>query len=103
MKNLNSNAFEEIIENDEQTCLVIFSRKTCHVCQAVHKTMDELEKEYPDFPFYHVDAEEEPGLLEKYGLKGVPQVLFFEGGAVNEKMTGEHTEDEYAEKIEELS
>ena len=31
MKKLNSAAFHEYVENDGETCLVIFSRKSCHV------------------------------------------------------------------------
>ena len=57
MLDLDSNLFEEKIYDNEEKCLVIFSRKTCHVCQDVHPKLDEIEKEYEgkDFGFYHVD------------------------------------------------
>ena len=63
---LNSVAFEEYVENDGETCLVIFSRKSCHVCQGVHAVLEDLEGDYNGkMPFYEVDVEEEPALFEK--------------------------------------
>ena len=46
MQDLNANSFEEIIYDEGQPCLVIFSRKSCHVCQEVHPILDEIEEEY---------------------------------------------------------
>ena len=79
MKKLNSRAFEEYIENDGETCLVIFSRKSCHVCQGVHAVLEDLEGDYKGkMPFYEVDVEEEAALFEKMMMKGVPQVVIFD-------------------------
>lgn len=102
METLNRVAFREIVEDDGEPCLVIFSRKSCHVCQAVHGKLDNLEGEYSDVPFYEVDVETDPELQNKFSLKGVPHVLFFKDGEVLARLTGNHDEDEYAEKIEEL-
>lgn len=102
METLNRVAFQEIVEGDGEPCLVIFSRKSCHVCQAVHGKLDNLEKEYTDVPFYEVDVEAEPELQNKFSLKGVPHVLFFRDGEVLDRLTGNHDEDEYADKIEAL-
>ena len=43
MKKLNTTAFREYVENDGETCLVVFSRKSCHVCQGIHGILDDLE------------------------------------------------------------
>ena len=99
MKKLNSVAFEEYVENDGETCLVIFSRKTCHVCQAVHAILDDLEQDYKGkMPFYEVDVEEEQGLFEKMMMKGVPQVVIFDNGEPVEKLAGSHEEDDYIDE-----
>lgn len=52
------------------------------VCQEVHPILDEIEEEYKDkdFGFYHVDVEDEKDLFNRFSLKGVPQVLFFNDG-----------------------
>lgn len=103
MEKLNHAAFEELVLDEEQPCLVLFSRKDCHVCQAVHPVLEDLEPDYEaDISFYHVDVEEEPGLFQKYGGKGVPQVLSFQDGEVVQRLAGQHDEDEYIEQIEGL-
>lgn len=101
MKKLNSRAFEEYIENDGETCLVIFSRKSCHVCKGVHAVLEDLEGDYKGkMPFYEVDVEEEAALFEKMMMKGVPQVIIFDNGEPVEKLAGNHEEDDYIDVIE---
>lgn len=102
MKKLNAAAFSEIVEEEGDPCLVLMSRTSCHVCKAVHPKLESLEKDYPSFPFYEVDVEEQPGLLPKYHLKGVPQTLFFDDGEMKYVITGDAPEDEFAEKIEDM-
>ena len=101
MKKLNTTAFREYVENDGETCLVVFSRKSCHECQGIHGILDDLEADYKGkLPFYEIDVEEEQQLFEKMMMKGVPQVCIFDNGELKEKLAGNHEEDEYADMIE---
>ncbi len=103
MKALDQDLFDEIIYDECEPCLVIFSRKSCHVCQAVKPKLAELEEEYAHrFGFYSVDVEEQKHLFERFGLKGVPQVLFFTNGEYKGKLAGEKTFEDYQAKIDEL-
>ena len=104
MKELNGATFEEIIYDDGQPCLVVFSRQSCHVCQEVHPMIEEIEEEYAGkgFGFYHVDVEAEKELFSRFSLKGVPQVLFFNDGEFLGKFAGKKEEEEYIAKIEEI-
>ena len=54
MQDLNANSFEEIIYDEGQPCLVIFSRKSCHVCQEVQRAC--MGKGFLNF-FKEVDAD----------------------------------------------
>lgn len=104
MLDLNANSFEEIIYDEGKPCLVLFSRKSCHVCQEVHPMLEEIEEEYAgkDFGFYHVDVEDEKDLFNRFSLKGVPQVLFFNDGEFLGKFAGKKDEEVYTDKIEEI-
>ena len=105
MKKLDGPSFEEIIYDDGEPCLVIFSRQSCHVCQQVHPKIEELSEDSQyegKFSFYEVDVEEEPGMISRFSLKGVPQVLFFNDGEFLGKLAGDHPNEEYEEKIEEI-
>lgn len=105
MKKLDSNSFDEIIYDDCESCLVMFSRKSCHVCQAVHPKIEELAADEDlagRFGFYEVDVEENRDIFDRFSLKGVPQVLYFSDGEYAGKLTGEKTTDEYADRIDEI-
>ena len=103
LEQLNANKFEEIIYDNLESCLVIFSRKDCHVCKEVVPLLEELQPEYLDkFGFYYVDVEEDKNLYRRFSLKGVPQILFFIEGEYQGKLAGVIDEDQVIEKIAEL-
>ncbi|WP_283171686.1 thioredoxin family protein [Curtanaerobium respiraculi] len=103
MQKLNSDTFDEIAYDDGESCLVMFTRKTCHVCQAVHPKLEELEEDYKGkFGFYEVDVEEQRNLFQRFSLKGVPQILFFKDGEVVSKKAGDHDIEEFEDKINEI-
>jgi len=103
LQQLDSNRFEEIIYDNGAPCLVIFSRKTCHVCKEVVPVLEELQPQYEGkFGFYYVDVEEDKNLFQRFSLKGVPQILFFNEGEYQGKLGG-NVEDEQVEgKIAEI-
>ena len=65
---------------------------------------DAIEEEYAgkDFGFYHVDIEAEKDLFNRFSLKGVPQVLFFNEGEFLGKFAGKKEEEDYTNKIDEI-
>lgn len=100
MKKLDQETFDEIIYDECEPCLVIFTRQSCHVCQAVKPKLTELEADYGDrFGFYMVDVEEQPKLFQRFGLKGVPQVMFFRDGEFTAKLAGEKDLEAYEKQI----
>ena len=103
LEQLNSNSFEKIIYDNEEACLVIFSRKNCHVCKEVVPLLEELQPEYLNkFGFYYVDVEEDKNLFQRFSLKGVPQILFFKDGDYQAKLAGAIDEDKVTDKIAEV-
>lgn len=97
---LNSSRFEEVIYHDGAPCLVIFSRKSCHVCQSVVPVLEDLQSKFEGkFGFYYVDVEEDKALYQKFSLKGVPQILFFKDGDYQGKLTGKAEEEDIEERI----
>ena len=103
LQQLNSSRFEEIIYDNCEPCLVVFSRKDCPVCKEVVPMLEELEPQYEGkFGFYYVDVEEDKNLYQRFSLKGVPQVLFFNDGEYQGKSAGNVEEETIEEKIEEI-
>lgn len=103
LQQLKSNSFEEIIYDNCEPCLVIFSRKGCHVCKEVVPMLEELKPQYEGkFGFYYVDVEEDKNLFQRFNLKGVPQIAFFNDGEFKGKLAGEVEDEEVEEKIAEV-
>ena len=103
LKSLNAQSFEEIIYDNGEPSVVVFSRKSCHVCQEVVPMVEELSEKYTDkCGFYHVDVEEEKDLFQRFSLKGVPQILLFNDGEYHGKKAGLVEEEVLAEKIDEM-
>ena len=71
MEQLNEVEFQERVYDDGEPCLVLFSRKDCHVCQEVHPVLEGLAEEYAgqDFGFYNIDVDEQRDLFQKMALK----------------------------------
>lgn len=100
LEQLNSSRFEEVIYSKGEPCLVIFSRKSCHVCQGVIPILEDLKPQYEGkFGFYYVDVEEDKSLYQSFSLKGVPQILFFKDGEYQGKLSGAVEEEEVEERI----
>jgi thioredoxin 1 len=100
LEKLNSSRFEEVIYDKGEPSLVIFSRKSCHVCQGVVPVLEDLKPQFEGkFSFYYVDVEEDKALYQKFSLKGVPQILFFKDGEYQGKMAGKVEEEDVEERI----
>lgn len=100
LQNLDSNRFEEVVYNIGEPCLVIFSRKTCHVCQGVVPILEDMQQQYEGkFGFYYIDVEDQKELFQSFSLKGVPQILFFKDGEYQGKLTGTVEDEQVADKI----
>ncbi|MEL7567214.1 MAG: thioredoxin family protein [Dehalobacterium sp.] len=103
LQQLNPQSFEEIIYDRGEACLVVFSRKTCHVCKEVVPMLEDLEPKYlGQFGFYYVDMEEHNSLFQRFSLKGVPQILFFNDGEYQGKIAGKVEDEQIEEKIAEI-
>ncbi|SHN50734.1 thioredoxin family protein [Desulfitobacterium chlororespirans] len=103
LQRLNAKSFEEIIYDQGSPCLVIFSRKTCHVCKGVVPILEEMQPDYEGkFGFYYVDVEDEQALYQRFSLKGVPQILFFKDGEFQGKLVGAVDDEKVSDKIMEV-
>lgn len=100
LQRLDGKSFEEIVFEEEESCLVIFSRPTCHVCESVIPALESIRTQYADkFGFYNVDVEKDRDVFLKFSLKGVPQILFFKDGELHGKISGAADEEQITEKI----
>ncbi len=100
LKKLASEEFEKIVYGKEEPCLVVFMRKTCHVCEEVVPILEEMEADHKEkCSFYAVDVEEQKQLFNSFSFKSIPQILFFRDGEYRAKLAGLVEEEAIEESI----
>ncbi len=94
---------KEVLENEKLT-IVDFWAPWCMPCQMLTPIIEELAEEMKEkADVYKMNVDECPETAEKYGIKGIPAVLFFKNGEVVKEMKGMQSKEVYVKEIEELS
>ena len=90
----------EVVQSDRLT-LVDFGATWCGPCKKLHPIMIELATEYGEkIKVVEVDVGDSPQTAMKFGITGVPQLLFFSNGKVKETVVGLLPKSKIEEKIE---
>jgi thioredoxin 1 len=80
-------SFDETVLRLGRPWVVNFGAPWCPPCHALQPAYDRLSREYADrLGFARVNADESPRLVARYGVQGVPTLVFFARGT----MTGRH-------------
>lgn len=65
--------------------------------------LEDLQSKYEGkFGFYYVDVEENKAVFQRFSLKGVPQILFFNFGEYQGKLSGKVEDEQIEEKISQV-
>jgi thioredoxin 1 len=81
--------FAEAVLSAEGLVIVDFWGEGCIPCKQLGKVLSQLATEIPsDVRIGTVNTNENPNLALRFGIRGVPAVLFFKKGSVVEMRTG---------------
>lgn len=76
-----------------------FTAMWCAPCRMVAPVLNQLSEELPDVKFETVDIDENPDLVNEYGIRTVPTVLIIKDGEVKETIIGANPKKRYMEAI----
>lgn len=77
VKDLNTNDFTDVLNNNNGIIILDFWAKWCGPCRSFATTYSELASKMHDVGFYKVNVEEEPELASKFGIRSIPHLIIF--------------------------
>ena len=85
---LTKDNFEKVI-SESPMVIVDFWAPWCNPCKMVAPTLDKLAKEYEGkILIAKVNTDENPEWMMKYGIQGIPTMLFVAGGKIVHRQVG---------------
>jgi thioredoxin len=100
---LDAAAFAAQVEQTPGLAVVDFTAEHCAPCRMLAPHIDALARDLAGrVTVAKVDADAEPALTARFGIRGTPTVLFFRGGELIDRMLGAVPEARLRAKVQEL-
>jgi thioredoxin 1 len=103
MVNITSAEFQDKVINSNLPVLLDFGAVWCGPCKSLDPIVNKLADEYEGRLFVgHVDVGQAPDIAAKYGILGVPALLFLNGGSVVKQLAGVPSKSKLVSTIEDV-
>jgi thioredoxin 1 len=92
--------FQKEVLDSSLPVLVDFTAVWCGPCKMVAPIVEQLQTEWQGkVKVVKCDADQNPNVLMKYGIMGIPTIMMFKGGTVAERLTGYQPKDKLVSKL----
>jgi len=99
----NQDNWEEEVLNSNLPVMVDFWAEWCAPCHMIAPLVEKMTKEYQDkVKVGRLNVDENPDIAAKYGIRGIPTLLFFKNGQVVDRVVGVTPEHIMSEKLKNL-
>ena len=100
---VNDSNFDEIVLKSDKPVMVDFWAEWCGPCRMIAPIIEDIAKEYSGKALVlKCDVDNNPAAAARYGIRNIPTVLYFKGGAIADKQVGSASKSAYTAKLNAL-
>jgi thioredoxin 1 len=93
--------FEAEVLGSDMPVVLDFWAEWCPPCRALAPTFEELAERYAgSVKFLKLNVDENPSVPQRFGIKGIPTLIFFDGGREAERIVGALGKDALARIVD---
>ena len=86
---IDDDTFNPQVLKSDKPVLVDLWAPWCGPCNSIEPVVEKLAEAYGDqIRFTQCNVDHNPKTADKYGVKGIPTLMFFKGGKLVDKLTG---------------
>ena len=94
--------FESTVLQSDKLVILDFWAEWCQPCKVLAPTVEEIAGEYTEtVKVGKLNVDDNPQIATKYGIRGIPTLLFFKGGQVIQQLVGVKSKAEIKKVIDE--
>jgi thioredoxin 1 len=93
--------FESEVLKSDVPVVLDFWAEWCPPCRALAPTFEELAERYDgSVKFVKLNVDDNQSVPQRFGIKGIPTLIFFDGGREAERLVGAASKDSLARIID---
>jgi thioredoxin 1 len=101
VKKVTDQEFVDAVLESGKPAVVDFWATWCVPCKALDEVLHDVASAYDDrVSFYKVDVNESNQTANRYSVRSIPMLLFFNGGEIVDRAVGSLTREAIEEKLQ---